>query len=190
MRPKPGYLGSTNAPKKSVLCTDLSKSRHVYTVGDNLRVDHGPHQGWQGTVVFAHWDGSYELSRHVLQPGLIWHWLNDHGVWWIDGRLLQEGIPGATWFPKRDIETVKVLSEEVSPLNPSANFDVRLQKDFLVDKYIVVCGAHEYKGLTGFVRSVDISARHAYVSLDAKSMTTNKQDCIPLEHLLLDVSTD
>ena len=101
-------------------------------------------------------------------------------------------MPGAYWLANGQTETVRVISEEVSLLDPAANFEVRLKKDFLVNKIVMVSGAHHFKGLKGFVRSVDLSTRtrEAVVSLDVTSMTSNKPETIPLEHLLLDVSNE
>ena len=99
-------------------------------------------------------------------------------------------MPGAYWLANGQTETVRVISEEVSLLDPAANFEVRLKKDFLVNKIVMVSGAHHFKGLKGFVRSVDLATREAVVSLDVTSMTSNKSETIPLEHLLLDVSNE
>ena len=191
VRLKPGFSDTSTSDSRVVPCFDISKSRHTYAVGHRLRVERGPHRGWQGTVVGVHWDGSYALSKFILPSNYdINGWLDDNGSWWIDGHQLQNRMPGAYWLANGQTETVRVISEEVSLLDPAANFEVRLKKDFLVNKIVMVSGAHHFKGLKGFVRSVDLATREAVVSLDVTSMTSNKSETIPLEHLLLDVSNE
>lgn len=81
-----------------------------------------------------------------------------------------------------------VRSDEMTPIDTARLPRVQMKRYFLVNKRVIVVGAYPFKGMKGFVVSVDIPHRNAQVSLDAITIVSNQTQGIGLGDLILDIS--
>ncbi|KAK7679069.1 hypothetical protein QCA50_018014 [Cerrena zonata] len=171
---------------KLVPLHDISRRLHSFTKGDHVIVQMGLHKGSRGTIISANWDTSYQVCKAIVPENCVDQWLVSNGHW-VPTFPYDRRDP-TVWRANDPTLTITVFPEEISFLDPAKTLDEKVGRDFLVGKRIVVQGAHEHKGMCGFVSSVDIGRGLAQVSLDAKTVSFNKLYPIELEHLVLDVS--
>lgn len=171
---------------------DLSRAARYFAYGDHVRIVKGIYSGRLGTIMTRNWDGGYLVYDRLINPDYLAEWQQTNGYWIVDYTKSQELVPASPlsylWKPREPERVIVVLAEQLEFADPSKRLDARIGRDFLVNKRVVVTGAHELKGLHGFVVSVDPPRQIAQVSLDAKTVSANKLFDIALDNLVLDVS--
>lgn len=107
-----------------------------------------------------------------------------------------KNVEGVVSFSGGEFYVVKTAHGPVTvsyaEVDPSADsqLDRQSPKHWLVGRVVRVIGQHPYKGMEGFVTSVNIVREFALVNLSAQSVHTGKAVDIPLVHLALDLSSD
>lgn len=169
---------------------NASRNLHRFLIGDQVHITKGTFAGWKGTIVWVNLDRSYQVCDELVDQHVLDVWCRHYGVWTFDMSDPDPRNRPTVWSVNdAGRGTIAVAySEEMVLIDSTRPPRVQMKRDFLVSKRIMVVGAHPFKGMKGFVVSVDFLRRNAQVSLDAKTMVSNQTHCISLQDLMLDIS--
>ena len=147
-------------------------------------------KGWSGTIVWIDWEGTCRIWNELLSLRTKEEWIS----WYKEnGSLILDGVDSESTPPWRPTLANKVIHAQRSELTVYDEAKVLrtwTRRDFLINKRVMVVGAHECKGMKGWVVDVNVALRNANVSLDARTMVSNKPVTIGLANLMLDLSKD
>ena len=170
---------------------DVSRARHHFVVGDQVRIEKGLYQGWKGTIVWVNLDRTYQVCDSLIEHHVVDTWRKGYGFWTFDLSDPDPTNSSIIWSVNDNHRKAIAIanSDDMVLITTATTPGIQMKPDFLVNKRVMVVGAHIFKGMKGFVVSVDLLHRKAQVSLDARTMVSNQTQPIGLQDLMLDTST-
>ena len=181
------FHGSRSLDISTILA---SRNIHHYRIGDQVIIEAGPYKDWKGTVVWIDWNRTCWVwnsidSSYSEEDWEKWRCKNGYTAFDIDNESHAN-----SWRPDDKTRTLPATPEQLQLLDQANTLRSWTKRDFLINKRIVVIGAHEHKGMKGQVVDVNLSHRTAQVSLDAHSLVSKRILSIGLDNLMLDASKD
>ena len=169
---------------------DASRARHHFVVGDQVRIEKGPYQGWKGTIVWVNLNRTYQVCDSLIERHVVDTWCKGYGFWTFDLSDPDSTNRPPIWSVNDDQRKAIAIAhpDDMVLITPVTTPRIRMKSDFLVNKRVMVVGAHMFKGMKGIVGSVDLLHRKAHVFLDARTMVSNQTQSIGLQDLMLDMS--
>ena len=191
LRPRAdGFHGSRPVKHIDLSIFDVSRPIERFGVGDWVRIKEGSSNGWLGTVVWVDWDGACHIWKSLLPqrtPEEWLSWCSENGYTTID---LLDPCRTSTWRTENISKVTVAYQHQLAAYEEVNALRSWTRRDFLINKRVIVTGAHECKGMKGWVVDVNIALRTANVSLDAHTLFSNKFHAISLGNLMLDLSKD